>query len=83
MELIGGVLVAGLVQWLKNKYKTSEYGTLGIVALLSVLAAGAYTLLSAYGYWDTLYQVIVTAGAVYVYLLKRFEGATPTISSGV
>lgn len=78
MEIFLGVVVSGLIQWLKNKYKTGEYVTLLILAGISLVGAGLFTWLSSAGYWDVVYNVLVTAGAFYAFVLKRFEApATP------
>jgi len=73
MEIILGVVVSGLIQWLKNKFKTGEYTTLLILAGVSLVGAGLYTWLSSAGYWEAVYTVLVTAGAFYAFILKRFE----------
>ena len=79
MEIILGVVISGLVQWLKNKYKTSEYLTL--ILLIGVALGGSvlYTWLSSAGYWEAVYNILVTAGAFYAFILKRFESTTQPV----
>lgn len=72
MEIILGVVISGLVQWLKSKFKTGEYLTLLILAGIALLGAGLYTWLSSAGYWEVVYNLLVTAGAFYAFILKRF-----------
>lgn len=72
MEIFLGVIISGLVQWLKSKYKTGEYLTLLILAGVALFGAGLYTWLSHAGYWEAVYQLLVTAGAFYAFILKRF-----------
>jgi hypothetical protein len=72
METILGILVSGLVQWLKNKYKTSEYVTLSILVGVALFGAVLYTWLKAAGYWEVVYNILITAGAFYAFVLKRF-----------
>ena len=79
MEIILGIGISGLIQWLKNKYKTNEYMTLLVLAGVAILGSLLYTGLSSTGYWDALYQILVTAGAFYAYILKRFESSTPSM----
>ncbi len=71
MELLIGAVVSLLVQALKQK---SEWHALAIVALLSFVAAGLYNALVAAGYWETVLQVLLTAGAFYAFVIQRFEG---------
>lgn len=73
MELVVGSLVSLLVQWLKVQFGTEEWKTLGILAILSLVAAGGYTYLVAVGYWETVFSVIVSAGAFYTFVIARFK----------
>jgi len=68
-----GIIVSLLVQWLKGKYGTSSWKTLGILLGVSVIAAGIYTYLSYAGLWEITAQVLVTAGAFYTFVIARFE----------
>lgn len=71
--LIAGVVVSLLVQWLKKRFGTDEYKTLGVVAAVSLVGAAAYTSLVAAGYWESVLEILVTAGAFYTYILARFK----------
>lgn len=73
MEIILGVFVSGIIQFVKNKFALSEYATLAVLALIALAAAGIYTWLMAAGYWNSVYQILVTAGAFYAFILQRFE----------
>lgn len=73
MEIIIGAVVSILVQWLKNKFGTDSFWTIGIVAVLSLAAAGIYTFLVAVGYWQEVVAIFITAGAFYTYIIQRFE----------
>lgn len=79
MEIILGIGISGLIQWLKNKYKTSEYVTLLILGAVALLGSFLYTWLSSAGYWEAVYNILVTAGAFYAFILKRFESSTPSV----
>jgi hypothetical protein len=58
LEIIFGAVVAGIVQFLK-KYSSNEYYTLGILAVISLVAAGIYTWLVVAGYWESVIGIIV------------------------
>jgi hypothetical protein len=72
MEIIIGAVVSCLVQFVKKYWGTSEYWTLGIVVVVSLVAAGIYTYLTAAGYWQAFAQVLITAGAFYTFIIARF-----------
>ena len=74
MELIIGAFISLLVQALKKQ--GSEWHTLAMLAVLCLAASALYTALVAVGYWETVYQVLLTAGAFYAFVIQRFEGKT-------
>lgn len=80
MEIILGVVVSGIVQYVKTAFGTTSGATLAILAGISLLGAALYTWLSAAGYWDALYNILVTAGAFYTFIIARFENKTPSVS---
>lgn len=73
MEIILGSIVSLIIQALKKKFDTNTIGTLSGVVVLSLVAAFAYTYLVSAGYWETLKEVLLTAGAFYSFILLRFE----------
>ncbi len=73
MEIIFSAGTALLVQWIKKNFKTSEYQTLGVVLAVSIIAAALYTALVATGYWESFVGILVSAGAIYTYIIARFE----------
>lgn len=73
MELIIGAGVSLLIQWLKGSLKLGEYATLGAVLALSIVAATVYTWLVSAGLWESVGQILMTAGAFYAFILQRFE----------
>jgi multisubunit Na+/H+ antiporter MnhE subunit len=73
MEIILGSAVSLIVQFVKNKFGTSEYVTIGAALALSVVAAVVYTGLVAANLWESVLQVILTAGAFYTFIIQRFE----------
>lgn len=79
MEIILGVLISGIVQYVKNKFGTTSMGTLAILAGISLFGAAMYTWLATTGYWDAVYNIIVTAGAFYTFIIARFESTVPSI----
>lgn len=71
--LIVGAAVSLLVQWLKSSFGTSSWKTLSIVIAVSLAASGAYVFFANSPYWETFVKVLVGAGAVYTYIIQRFE----------
>ncbi len=69
--------VSLLVQWLKVKFGTQEWKTLGVLLVVSLVAAAGYTYLVAAGYWETVAQVLVIAGAFFTFVIARFQTTTP------
>lgn len=76
MEILIGSGVSLLVQYLKTKFGTSEYKTLGVLLFVSLVAALVYTYLVAQGYWQTVAAILLTAGAFYSFIIARFN-STP------
>lgn len=70
-----GVLVTGLVQWLKNKYKTSKSGTLMIVAGLSIAFGVILKLLEWYNLMESVLSILAASTAVYAFIVQHFESA--------
>jgi hypothetical protein len=81
MEIFIGAIVSLIVQLLKSK-STGQYATLAILAVLSLAAAGIYTVLVNTGYWEAVYGILVTAGAFYAFVIQRFEGPEPETLPG-
>jgi hypothetical protein len=72
MLVIIAALVSIAVQFLKQRV-TSQWETLLILVALSLAGAGIYTALVDFGYWESVYGVLVTASAFYALVLARFE----------
>lgn len=83
MLIIFGALVSLLVQILKNVAKTSEYMTLAIVIGVSLFAAGAYYMLTAFNLWMAFAAILTIAGAIYAFIIARFETEAPNGTNGV
>lgn len=81
MEIILGVLVSLASQLSKKIFGTGEYQTLGTVAVLSLAASGVYVLFGHSEYWDTVVQILTTAGAFYTFIIARFPKASNTVVS--
>lgn len=73
MEFILGSAVSLLVQFLKKKLGTAEYGTLAVLLVVSIVAAAVYTSLVRAGLWETVGGILMTAGAFYAFIVARFE----------
>jgi hypothetical protein len=72
MEIILGAAVSLILQWLKQTF-TSQWQTLSFLVILCLGAAGIYTVLVSAGYWETVGNVLIIAGAFYAYIIQRFE----------
>ena len=72
MTIIIGAAVSLLVQWIKQK-ASSQIETLVILLGVSLAAAGLYCALVAVGYWETVANVLIIAGAFYTFVIQRFE----------
>lgn len=70
MEYIFGVIASLLVKALKTKFKTDGIVTGVILVAVSLIGAGVYVWLEATGYWGTLAQILVTAGAFHNFILR-------------
>lgn len=73
MEIIVGAFVSLLVEWLKSQMNLGEYKTLSVLFVVSLLAAAVYTYLVSVGYWSTVANVLVLAGAFYTFIIARFK----------
>jgi hypothetical protein len=71
--IVIGAVVSVIVQFLKNKYGTASQWTLVIVAGLSIVAGTIYFLLKDTIYWQSVISILGFAGAIYTYIIKRFE----------
>jgi hypothetical protein len=72
MTIIIGAAVSLLVQWIKQK-TTNQLETLLVLLGMSLGAAGIYCALVAVGYWETVANVLIIAGAFYAFVIQRFE----------
>ena len=72
---IVGAVVSLIVQGIKNYAGTSTYGTLASVVVISGLAGWGYFLVKDTSFWPSFVQILTFAGAIYTYLIKRFETA--------
>ena len=71
--LIVAVAVSLLVEWVKRKFGTDEYKTLGVLAVAALIGAVVYTYLVAAGYWEAVLNILVTASAFYALVISRFK----------
>ncbi len=73
MDIILGAVVSAIVQIIKKFGRENEWITLAIVVVLSVLASIFYSLFSEYGLWDKIIPILMTAGAIYAFIIRRFD----------
>jgi len=70
---IVGAVVSLLVQGVKKLVGTNKYYTLAAVIGLSLVAGAIYYFAKDTAFWAQALQVLVYAGAVYTFLVKRFK----------
>lgn len=73
MEIILGVVVTLLVQGIKKFFGTSEYATLAVVLVLSVIAAALNYYYSDAAFWRDGVEILLSAGGIYALLIERFK----------
>lgn len=73
MEIIIAAVVTLMVQWIKKIAGTSEFKTLILVVLMSLIGGAVYFTLSHLGYWDSFERILVYSGAFYTFIIRRFE----------
>lgn len=73
MVITIGAVVSLIVQYLKTKFGTDSYKTLGVLFIISLIASAMYNYLVAIGYWQTVAGILITAGAFYTFVIARFE----------
>lgn len=73
MEIILAAVVSLLTQIVKKWAGTKEYLTLAVVIALSLAVAGIYQLAVYTGYWEMVANILILAGAIYTFIIRRFE----------
>ena len=73
MEIAIGVIVSLIVQFLKKMNGTDTMGTMLAVLVISFVGASLFVLVEGTDIWPVMMQIIITAGAFYTYIIKRFE----------
>lgn len=73
MEIILGSAVSILVQIIKTYVGTTKWVTLAIVLVLSLISAAVYAFLTTTGMLDKIIPILLSAGGIYVFIIKRFE----------
>jgi len=61
------------IQSIKGNKRLKGYKTLAVLLIASIVASAIYTTLSYAGLWETVSQVLITAGAFYAFVISRFE----------
>ncbi|MDD5068496.1 MAG: hypothetical protein PHN89_02770 [Candidatus Pacebacteria bacterium] len=73
IEIIFGAIVSLIVAGIKKLCGTTEWATLAVVFVVSLMAAVIYFVVYNAGYWETALEILAIAGAVYAYILERFK----------
>lgn len=71
--IVIGAIVSVIVQIIKSKYGTNSTGTLVAVTGISLIAGTAYYFIKDTPYLQTVLSILGFAGAVYTYIIRRFE----------
>ena len=71
--VIIGVIVSVIVQFLKKKFGTNTQATLVAVIVISILAGSTYFMIKETSLWQPIVSILGFAGAVYTYIIQRFE----------
>ena len=74
--IFGGVVVSLIVQFAKTQLKLTPFGTMALVAALSLAGGFAYQALLAYGYWEAFIGVVASSGAFYAFIIKNVKDAS-------
>ena len=70
MELLIGAIVTGVMQIIKKYFGTTGWMTYLVLALLSLAAALVYYVIVEFGYWEIFYKVVLSAGAIYAFIVR-------------
>lgn len=70
--IITGAAVSLIVEILKKEVR-GEYARIGIVIVLALLSGGIYYYASDTAFWSAAVQILAYAGAVYTFIIKRFQ----------
>ena len=73
MEYILGTLASLFAQYLKKRLGTDVLGSYLVILLMSFVAAATYVLIEGTDLWPVLVQTLTVAGAVYAFVIRRFE----------
>lgn len=68
-----GAGVSALVQYLKTRFGTKSETTIAIVIGISIIVGTVYFLLKDTSIWTSVLSILGFAGAVYTFIIKRFE----------
>lgn len=75
--LIGAIvsLLTQGIKMLKAKYTfLNEYFTIAVAVVLSLISASVFYMIKS-PFWETFGQILTVAGAIYTFLIARFEKA--------
>jgi hypothetical protein len=62
-----------VVAAIKKYCGTTEWATLTVVLAVSLAAGALYYALYSAGYWESVREILIVAGAAYAYILERFK----------
>ena len=71
--LLTGAIVSVIVQIIKKYFGTDKLTSLGAAVIVSLLAGVGMYFVRNYGLIDASLEILVTAGAVYAFIIKTWQ----------
>lgn len=71
--IFGGIAVSLLVEWVKTRFDLSTTSTMLTVVGLSLAGGAAYFFLNLYGLWESVLQILISAGAFYAFIIRNVK----------
>lgn len=68
---IVGAILAGIIQFLKNKFGTEGWQTKVLTVLLALIVGAGIYFFQNTSYWETVMGVLTAASTVWAFFLKK------------
>lgn len=72
LAIVAAALTA-FVQWAKNKFATSKFGTQVSVLVLSIVLGTVYYFLRDTNLWVNMVAILSVSSTIYLWLIRPFE----------
>lgn len=73
MEYILGVVASLVVQAIKKYLGTDSFATQALVLMIVFCVSASWVIFQDTAVWETFLKVLVTAGAVHNFVIRKFE----------